>query len=418
MTRGARWACLLVLAAACQRRESGGDRASASAPEPGRTEGPPAGARAEGVRGAPPPLPDPLPGVRTDVTAIVGSARRAAIGDLDGDGDREIVLAGPEALRVVKPSGRELASAPVPGGIQILVAADLDGDGRAEILAGWGQTREHRGARARITLHRLEGGRLTEEVLLEPATSRQEIVAIVPMRERHSVLIGYFESKYMVTSGVASRGPQGWAVSKLASLRTATSYALGDVDGDGTADVIVGRVYGDDQGSDGDAFVLGPGGARTPIPTTRGLRSLAIADADGDGRAEIFIGDGWHQSYGAHARGLLTWIRHAGGRFTSELVEDTVGQYAIERIVPAFVPAFVPTFVPTVAGGKAIIVASGSHYVRAFARSGDRWRGVTIGGVVHDVAAGDLDGTPGDEILLVGDRSEIVDLSGVGELAR
>ncbi|HSK01958.1 MAG TPA: VCBS repeat-containing protein [Kofleriaceae bacterium] len=372
----------------------------------GRAEGPPAGARSEGTRAAPPPLPDPLPGVRTDVTAIVGSARRAAIGDLDGDGDREIVLAGPEALRVVEPSGRELASAPVPGGIQILVTADLDGDGHAEILAGWGQTREHRDARARITLHRLEGGRLTEEILLAPATSRQEIVAIVPMRERRSVLIGYFESKYMVTSAVASRGPQGWSVSKLASLRTATSYALGDVDGDGTAEVVVGRVYGDDQGSDGDAFVLGPGGARTPIPTTRGLRSLAIADADGDGRAEIFIGDGWHQSYGANARGLLTWVRHADGRFTSELVEDTVGQYAIEHIVPAVID------------GKAIIVASGSHYVRAFARAGERWRGVTIGGLAHDVAAGDLDGTPGDEILLVGDRSEIVRLSGVGELAR
>jgi hypothetical protein len=401
MKHGARGACILGLALACQRREPGGDRANTSASEPGRAVGPPAGARSAGSRAAPPPLPDPLPGVRTDVSAFVGSAQRAAIGDLDGDGDREIVLADPGALRVVEPSGRELARTPVAGGIQILVAADLDGDGRAEILAGWGATREHRDAAARITLHRLEHGRLTEETILAPATSRREIVAIVPMPERHAVLIGYFDSKYMVTSAVASRGPQGWSVSKLASLRTATSYARGDVDGDGTADVIVGRVYGDDKGRDGDAFVLVPGGARTPIPTTRGARSLAIADADGDGRAEIFLGDGWHQNYGEHAHGLLTWVRHADGRFTSELVEDTAGQYAIERIVPAVV------------GGKTIIVASGSHYVRAFARSGDRWRGLTIGGLARDIAAGDLDGTPGDELLLVGDRSEIIGLDGV-----
>jgi hypothetical protein len=388
---------LLAFAVACQRRESGGDRASAGAPGPARTAPPPAQVRPGGTR-TPPSLPDQLPGARTDVSAFVGAAQRAAIGDLDGDGDQEIVLADASRLRVVEASGRELASAGVPGGIQILVIADLDGDGAAEIIAGWGLTREHRDARARITLHRLEGGRLTEEPILAPATSRQDVVAIVPMREPRSLLIGYFESKYVVASVIASHGPQGWSVSKLASIRTATSYAIGDVDADGAPEFVVGRMYGDAQGSDGDAFVLGRDGTRTPIPTTRGLRSLALADTDGDGAAEIFAGDGWHRNYGEHARGLLTRIHHARGRFTSELVEDTAGQYAIERIVSASV------------GGRTVLVTSGSHYVRAFARVGDRWSGITLGGPARDIAAGDLDGRPGDELLLVGDRSEIVGL--------
>src|SRR6478672_2631717 len=55
-----------------------------------------------------PPLPVPLPGQRKDVTALVGSASRAAIGDLDGDGKGDIVLVDTERLRVVTPEGREL----------------------------------------------------------------------------------------------------------------------------------------------------------------------------------------------------------------------------------------------------------------------------------------------------------------------
>lgn len=394
-------ACLLGIAA-CQTKTDSrtGERPGSAAPPQASAPATSDPSAEPPPRTPVPPLPSPLPGVRADLTANIGPAARVAIGDLDGDGDREIIVADAKQLRVLDASGREITAAPVGGGIQVLVAADLDGDRRWELYAGWGQSRDHMDAKARITAHRFERGKLVEDVVAAPETSRNEVLALVPMSDQMALLVAYFDSKYMVTSTIMRRGATGWTGEKVASLRTATSYARGDVDGDGAQDLVVGRVYGDDKGIDGDAFVLGKDGARTPIPSTRGLRSLAVAYTDADDRAEVFMGDGWHQNYGKLAHGLLTWARHGKSGWTTELVEDTAGQFELMRIVPATLD------------GKPAIVTLGSHYVRVFVRDNERWRGHTIAGPARDLAVGDLDGEPGDEVVIVGDKSELVNLRG------
>jgi len=395
-------ACVAALALGCQRSEPAREGAAPSKPEvPAPPTSTPLEPAPAGPRAPAPPLPDPLPGARTNVTAIVGAAARVAIADLDGDGASELVLFDAAQIRVVAPSGRELARAPVTRGIQTLAVADLDHDGHAEVFAGWGQTRDHMDTRATFTVHRWRQGELVEETVLAPVTTRQDAVSIVPMPDNHAVLLAYFESKYMVHGVVATQDGSSWSVTPLATLRTATTFARGDLDGDGVADLVVGRVYGDDKGVDGDAFILSPDGTRRPIPTTRGLRSLAIADGDGDGHPEVFLGDGWHQNYGELARGLLTWARPSTQGFHTELIEDTAGQYAIERILPATID------------GQTMIVTLGSSYVRVFRHAGGRWTGLTIAGLARDLAVGDLDGKPGDEILILGTESEIVNLRGI-----
>jgi hypothetical protein len=303
---------------------------------------------------------------------------------------------------VLEPDGKQLASEPVTGGCQLLVAADIDGDGKAEILVGWGQTREHMTTKAHVSLHHYAAGKLTDEVIIAPETARNDITSIIPMPDVKSVLVGYFDSKYMVTSTVLKKTGATWQSTKVGQFRTATQYARGDFDGDGTPDIAVGRVYGDAVGIDGDAFVLRPDGSKVPIPTMRGVRSMAVADIDGDGHPDLFIGDGWHQSYAAHGHGRVTWIQHAADGYHQGVIEDTPGQYSIEKIVPAKI------------GNRTVLITLGPAYVRAFMYDGTAWKGLTISGQAKDIAVGNLDGKPGDEILVLGDANEIIDLSGVG----
>ena len=344
-----------------------------------------------------PPLPDPLPGKRTTLAAIGDKAWRVAIGDLDGDHKSEIVACDSQRMTVLDASGKKLGELEVVDGIQKLVVADLEGDGKAEIYAGWGQTREHMDTKAHLSVVRFDHGKLTEEQILQPATSRNESVSIVPMLDTKTIYFSYFDSKYMVSTVLLAHEGTSWTMKPALQIRMATSFARGDVDGDGKPDLVVGRVYGDDKGIDGDAFVqsMGADGKRTMIPSTRGLRSIAVIDGD------VYMGDGWHQNYGTLGRGLLSRSRIVGGAFVTNTIEDTPGQYAIEAIIPATIEK------------KRVIVTMGSHYTRAFRPNGDKWEAVTLGGLARDIAVGDLDGKPGDEILILGDKTaEIVNLEG------
>ena len=314
-------------------------------------------------------------------------ALRGAIGDLDGDRRGEIALADGERLRLLDRTGRELASAPAPGGAQVLAAGDLDGDGRGEIAAGWGQDRAHPEARARISLYRLAGGALAEEVVLEPVSERPQIAAI--LADPPGLFVAWYDSQYMVKSARARRDGAAWRIEEVALIRTAGSYALGDVDGDGARDLVVGRFYGDQPASDGDAFLLRPGGPRVPIPTTRGVQAIALAGG------EVFLADGWHKDYGRQARALLSRARWTGGGFRSEVVDELEGEYTIRGLLAADLDG----------DGRAELAARGSGSVRVYRRGEDgRWRGQRVAGEVSDLAAGEVDGAAGAELLAVGPR--------------
>lgn len=331
-----------------------------------------------------------------DLAGAVGDARRVAAGDVDGDRRPEIVVADARVLRVIDAQGRELARAPAPGGAQVLRVADIDGDGRGEILAGWGRARKHLDARARVSVYRLAAGSLVEEVVSEPATSRDEVVEILPIPNatKPELLVAHFESKYMVRIARARRGQRGWSLSPIDSIRMATSFALGDVDSDGEIDLIVGRVYGDDRDADGDAFISRPDRSRVPIPVKGGVRSLAVADLDGDGRLEVLLGDGWNKNYGKLARARLTRAWWSAGGFRAELLEQSPGQYTLWDILPADLDG----------DGSLEIVTRGDAEIRILRRQGDRWQGTTAARACRDAAVVDLDDRPGDELLVACDR--------------
>jgi hypothetical protein len=324
--------------------------------------------------------------------AAADGARAVAIGDVDGDGRNEIVVADATQLRVLRADGTMIASSGVPGGIQILRIADLDGDGTGEILAGWGRSREQPDAPARVDRYRVDSGALVDETITQPQSERAEIAAIVPAPP--GLVIAWFASKYLVTSANATPAVGGWKVSPIATIRMATSYARGDIDGDGTPELVVGRLYGDDIDTPGDAFVLGATGVRTPIPTTRGVHALAVAP---DGA--IWMGDGWDADYGHKARGRLDVVK----RGVATLVEDVAADYTIDAIAIADVDG----------DGAPEVIAKGNADVRVYWKRGDAWAGMPVAGAVDAMAVGDVDGAPGAEVVVVGAQSEVIGLRGL-----
>jgi hypothetical protein len=311
----------------------------------------------------------------------LGPAERAAIGDLDGDGRGEIVLAGAGRLAVLDGSGPQRAEVPAPGGIQVLVVGEVEG--RAAVLAGWGRDRAHPDARARISLYRLAGNSLREEVIAEPDSERPQIAAIVPSPP--DLLIAWYADKYLVKSAYARREGGSWRLDEVAAVRTAGSYTLGDVDGDGRRDLVVGRFYGDQLASDGEAFLLRPDGTRVVIPTTRGVNAIVLVGGD------LFLADGWHKDYGKQARALLTLARWSGGAFRSEVIDELKGEYVIWRLIAADLDG----------DRTPELVARGSSSVRIYSQVEGRWRGRKVAGEAADIAAGDVDGRAGAEVLVV-----------------
>jgi hypothetical protein len=333
--------------------------------------------------------PDSEPPRRDALLRALTPALAAAAGDLNGDGRPELIMVDARFVRVLDLDGKLVAETAAPSGIQLLASADLDGDGRAEILAGWGSISQRRTGRPRFSLFRLAGAALTEEVLLEPETERPDVVAILP--HAGALVIAWFESKYMVRIESAQRGAGGWTRKPLATIRMATSLASGDVDGDGQPDLVVGRVYGDAVEADGDAFVLRAGGQRIPIPITGGVRALCVFDLDGDRRAEVLIGDGWNRDYGKLARGLLTKASYANGSFATELIDDGAGQYTLGQIFAADLDG----------DGRPEIVTRGNSFVRVLRRAGNegRWSATTVGTACPVALAADLDPRPGLELF-------------------
>ena len=329
----------------------------------------------------------------------MGTALRAAAGDIDGDGSVDLVHVDATNLRIVPSSNRKFPEIPADGVIQVLSVADLDGDGRADILAGWGATTQDVRGQACVDWFHVSGDTLSKETVALPSSKRPEIVAILPISPT-SLLYAFYDEKYMVESDLATRETApAWTSKYFAEIRMADTWARADVDGDGTPDVVVGQLYGESGSSNGGAFILREDHSRVPIPTTRGVRAIAIADTDGDGKNEIFLADGWHKDYAGKAQGLLSWSRWDGRAFHTEVIEETA-QPSIQRILAADLDG----------DGRPEIVTLGPKLVRAFKRTAAGWRGLTISGKARDIAAASFDGKPGSQILIVASHSEIVDL--------
>ncbi|NOT31815.1 MAG: VCBS repeat-containing protein [Planctomycetes bacterium] len=197
---------------------------------------------------------------------LTDAPRGVAIGDLDGDGDQELVAAGALGLTVFL---REANGAwthfilSVPDGAGSIAIADLDGDGYQDLVTSTGF----------------------------PSASQAV----------------FFQQP-----------PLGFGPTPLLLAGAAGSTAIGDMNGDGQQDIVAVtspehvriRFQGPPRRFDGPSLVLGGS------PATFGLRDIAISDLDGDGDRDIVaVQQGGATGSGDAAPGLVAFFQGAPGTF-------------------------------------------------------------------------------------------------------
>ncbi|MFT4623997.1 MAG: hypothetical protein ACI8PZ_002653 [Myxococcota bacterium] len=241
--------------------------------------------------------------------AVWGGARDAAlqavaVGDVDGDGWTDLVVAGALMARVHLGGPDGLAVEPaweVVAAEARLLVADLDGDGRAEVVVG-------EPSRSRVRVFPGELGGPAAEPSLDMTRAEPSFGAALAAGDADGdgwidLAIGAPDANESAGGGrILFGGPAGFGVRAHGfdgadpGDRLGASLAAGDGDGDGLADFAAGA-----PGSDvvllmyGDPDRLVRAGRRgIPWPTLRdGLAvgsAVVWADQDGDGRDELLVG--------------------------------------------------------------------------------------------------------------------------------
>ena len=352
------------------------------------------------------PAPPRVPMTRYTMTA----------GDLTGDGIAESIVydSDSKALRVISytgPAPIQTMGLTIKDAVTRMTTADLDGDGKAELITGEGlpgyNPKEGPQTDVSIKIYKpSDKGDWSPVEIYRKASERPDVTSLqvkdLDGDGKPEILFAYMASKYMTDLRVAKREGDTWKISELPAIRMGMSVDAGDVLGNGKSMIVVGRPYGDPAtpGSTtaiGDAFVL-DGDRRIALPVTRGVSSVAVGDVDGDKRPEIIVGDGWHANYGKLARCRIGVISRKGNDWKYTLIDDLDDHMRFEKIDLVDLNGDgKPEIVGYAARGDAL---GGS--IRVYERTPKGWRGMTVAPLVQTFAAGDFKGDKKRELVFAG----------------
>jgi FG-GAP-like repeat len=225
------------------------------------------------------------PGTPNDEDVLVGFA------DWDGDGRPEVAVHdAADVLKVIRGNGKGtfglLPFYPLPSATFVGALADLNGDGRLDLITG--STNNGSGPSVLTILQGNGDGTFAAQPPIPLGTEAFTFTAADVNRDGRSDLVFSGSGvSVMLGTGNGAFGPA------IVTPSSGTIQALGDVDGDGLLDVVV---FQDDPSVQrsilATMFGAGDGTFGAPVLTDPGvdpIGNVMFADLDGDGRMDAVL---------------------------------------------------------------------------------------------------------------------------------